>query len=237
MGKRKCRCRPLCVSVVRYCKTPAISWRAQEKVKIFATPVARGKLRRILPTHLFTPWCNGNTGDFGSLVHGSNPCGVASALSLSVSGVNAWNLDQSGYSEESSFLPFFSFKLSSNLSSKWPDCRKNLGWPVFVDDPRSSMCTALLPFRRRFCLVLLMAGAAFAGPQAAEPPVPTHAAVSYGDSPHQVMDLYLPSTDGGGVPGFGLVWRYLEAHPECCECGAFSSGAHCGDRGRYPDID
>lgn len=24
-----------------------------------------------------TPWCNGNTGDFGSLIQGSNPCGVA----------------------------------------------------------------------------------------------------------------------------------------------------------------
>jgi hypothetical protein len=23
-----------------------------------------------------TPWCNGNTGDFDSLVQGSNPCGV-----------------------------------------------------------------------------------------------------------------------------------------------------------------
>jgi hypothetical protein len=26
---------------------------------------------------LITPWCNGNTRDFGSLVQGSNPCGVA----------------------------------------------------------------------------------------------------------------------------------------------------------------
>lgn len=23
-----------------------------------------------------TPWCNGNTKDFGSFIHGSNPCGV-----------------------------------------------------------------------------------------------------------------------------------------------------------------
>jgi hypothetical protein len=35
----------------------------------------------------FTPWCNGNTRDFGSLIQGSSPCGVVfssaiAALSL-----------------------------------------------------------------------------------------------------------------------------------------------------------
>lgn len=35
--------------------------------------VFRSSERRIT----ITPWCNGNTGDFGSLIQGSNPCGVA----------------------------------------------------------------------------------------------------------------------------------------------------------------
>src|SRR6476620_6116338 len=27
-----------------------------------------------------TPWCNGNTAPFGGVIHGSNPCGVATLL-------------------------------------------------------------------------------------------------------------------------------------------------------------
>ena len=31
-----------------------------------------------------TPWCNGNTAPFGGVIHGSNPCGVANLIAVSV---------------------------------------------------------------------------------------------------------------------------------------------------------
>ena len=31
-----------------------------------------------------TPWCNGNTAPFGGVIHGSNPCGVATVQQLKI---------------------------------------------------------------------------------------------------------------------------------------------------------
>ena len=43
-----------------------------------------------------TPWCNGNTGDFDSLVQGSSPCGVATWSRGFNQGSRGWQQPQDG---------------------------------------------------------------------------------------------------------------------------------------------
>ena len=48
-------------------------------------------------------------------------------------------------------------------------------------------------------------------------PVPAHADVSYGPSPHQIMDIYLPQDDGGPFPvliWFGGIWEASKNVPD-----------------------
>ena len=45
-------------------------FRFLQKLFIFAT---------LLEKHVFVPWCNGNTLDFGSSIQGSSPCGTTKA--------------------------------------------------------------------------------------------------------------------------------------------------------------
>ena len=48
-------------------------------------------------------------------------------------------------------------------------------------------------------------------------PVPTHADVSYGVSPHQLMDIYLPTNGGGPFPvliWFGGIWEPSKNAPD-----------------------
>ena len=67
---------------------------------------------------------------------------------------------------------------------------------------RDLVLTILLPLA-----ALAMGTMAFG---AAPHPVPTHADVSYGPRPHQLMDIYLPTKGSGPFPvlmWYGGIWR------------------------------
>jgi acetyl esterase/lipase len=77
-----------------------------------------------------------------------------------------------------------------------------------------------LPFRDRRVLASTVCGVALAvvagGVAVGAPdPTPTHADVSYGPSPHQLLDIYLPAKGGGPYPvvlWFGGIWKPAK-HP------------------------
>src|ERR1700739_264667 len=57
---------------------------------------------------------------------------------------------------------------------------------------------------------MAMGTAAAGGAVGAPDPAPTHADVSYGPSPHQLLDVYLPAKGGGPYPvvlWFGGIWK------------------------------
>lgn len=73
----------------------------------------------------------------------------------------------------------------------------------------------------RLALAILLSFAPFAlgaSPILAAPPLgPTHADVSYGPSPHQIMDVYLPTNGGGPFPAliwFGGIWKPSKHVPD-----------------------
>jgi acetyl esterase/lipase len=77
-----------------------------------------------------------------------------------------------------------------------------------------------LPFRYRRILASTVCGVVLAmvaigvAPGAADP-APTHADVSYGSSPHQLLDIYLPTKGDGPCPillWFGGIWKPAK-HP------------------------
>jgi BD-FAE len=87
------------------------------------------------------------------------------------------------------------------------------------------------PFRRKLVLALTVCGAASAMVArgvavGAADPAPTHADVSYGPGPHQLLDIYLPPKGVGPYPvvlWFGGIWKPAK-HPARLE---FFGKANC----------